>query len=181
MSKEIWKPVPEFEKLYMVSNHGRVKSLDRKTIHKNGRVHFYKSRILMAHAVTYPLVDLFENGIKRRYCVHDLVTAVFIGPKPKRYTVNHKDGNKLNNHIDNLEYATFRENSIHAIRMGLKKSWNKGMTRFQLKDCEYLLCPNKFMPKKDRNRFCSRSCASKWKASRLRIATDKDIVERCEE
>lgn len=62
----------------------------------------------------YQLVHLCENGKFKEYTIHRLVAMQFIPNMHHRPTVNHKDGNKLNNRVDNLEWATYREQSIHA-------------------------------------------------------------------
>jgi hypothetical protein len=64
-------------------------------------------------------VDLFKNGKRYSKFTHSLVLETFIGPRPPRMECNHKDGNKLNNHILNLEWITKLENSQHAFKLGL--------------------------------------------------------------
>lgn len=108
----MWKPIQGFEGLYEVSDGGRVRSLRGKT-----------PRILNINKTVagYPHVGLVRLGesSKRRYwfSVHRLVAAAFIGPCPEGYVVNHKDENKANNVISNLEYVTFRENNIFGSRI----------------------------------------------------------------
>lgn len=69
----------------------------------------------------YLKVKLYRDGKAAQVKVHHIMALVFIGPKPDGLVVNHKDGNKLNNTPSNLEYCTYKENSIHAIRSGLRK------------------------------------------------------------
>lgn len=69
----------------------------------------------------YCCVTLQKNKNKRHAFVHSLVSEVYLGEKPNGKYVNHKDGNKLNNEIENLEYITQSENIKHAIKMGLIK------------------------------------------------------------
>ena len=106
---ESWKPVVGFEALYSVSNIGRVR---REMPAKGTRPGF----ILKPNSNGYYLrVRLSSNGDCRKYwLVHCLVAAAFIGPKPHRFDVNHKDGNKLNNVVENLEYLTRGDNMRHA-------------------------------------------------------------------
>lgn len=120
---EIWKPVIGYEGLYEVSNFGRVKSLDRVQVRSNGKViceHHIKGQILKP-AMTgklprrYPTVCICGKGHK----VHRLVAEAFI-PNPNNLPqVNHIDGNKENNRIDNLEWCDNRHNVLHAIETGL--------------------------------------------------------------
>lgn len=74
----------------------------------------------------YKIVCLFIDGKRYYLTVHYLVALFFIGDRPKDYQVNHKDGNKLNNSVNNLEYVTARENTRHAYDNGLAKAWNAG-------------------------------------------------------
>lgn len=100
VTDEIWRPVPNYEGFYEVSNAGRVKSVYR-----------YK-RILkpMISNTGYERVDLFKNKVREQFSVHRLVAMAFIqNPYNKPY-VNHKDENKLNNCADNLEWVTPIEN-----------------------------------------------------------------------
>lgn len=63
----------------------------------------------------YKQVTLYIDGVKRRFKIHRLVALLWLGEPPKdKPTINHKDGNKLNNHYTNLEYATYYENNRHA-------------------------------------------------------------------
>lgn len=84
----------------------------------------------------YLLVDLNKN--KRAVKIHRLVALAFINNEHNKPQVNHKDGNKLNNHIDNLEWVTNSENQKHAIKNGLKKI-KKGIENYQY-DKEHHTC-----------------------------------------
>lgn len=106
--KEIWKDIIEYENFYLVSNLGRIKSLRTTAIKKNS---FNKKR--------YNIVSLSKFGEQKTKIVHRLVAQAFI-PNPNNLPqVNHKDGNKQNNRVDNLEWVTNRENRDHAIKNGL--------------------------------------------------------------
>jgi hypothetical protein len=113
---EIWKSVEGFENLYEVSNLGNVRRLDAIT--SNG--HFWKGRVLkLRHASNgYITIGLYENGKGHERRVHRLVATAFI-PNPKNLpVVNHKDGNKKNNNVDNLEWTTKIENERHSVKIG---------------------------------------------------------------
>jgi len=120
-TKEIWKPVKDYENFYQVSNYGQVRSIDRTEVCKDGVVRFRKGRILRPHQnyVGYLWVSFCTNDIRKKKKIHRLVAQCFISnPEDKPY-VNHKDGNKQNNHVDNLEWVTPKENAHHAIENNL--------------------------------------------------------------
>lgn len=119
---EIWKNIKGYEKLYQVSNLGNVKSLKRKIITYNGKKMCLKTvqeRILKSSLTKngYLKVGLTKNGKTKTYLVHLLVIRTFKGIS-KLYT-DHKDCNKINNNINNLEYVTPKENTIRAIKNNL--------------------------------------------------------------
>lgn len=109
---EIWKPVIGYEGLYEVSNLGRVKGLERQ-----GN---WRDNILTQCMIgNYVKVSLTVNGKSQNKLVHRLVAQAFIPNPENKPEVNHKDGNKLNNCLDNLEWVTKSENIKHAYRTGL--------------------------------------------------------------
>jgi len=65
------------------------------------------------------MVCVYRHGIGTTTAVHRLVAAAFLGERPKGFTINHKDGNKLNSAPGNLEYVTMQANRRHAIENGL--------------------------------------------------------------
>lgn len=97
---------------YQISNFGRVKSIYKKTVHirKPFLLHFYLA------------VELRKYGKRQRPLVHRLVAEAFIPNPDNKPQVNHIDGNRLNNHVSNLEWCTQSENIQHSLRVGLKKS-----------------------------------------------------------
>lgn len=119
---EIWKDISGYEGRYHVSNHGRVKSCTRADC--NNRL--VKERILHTRKskVGYLQVTLFCDGAAKSLTVHRLVATAFIQNLENKPEVNHIDGDKHNNHVDNLEWVTSRENHLHAFReLGRKVSW----------------------------------------------------------
>lgn len=114
---EIWKDIPNYEGLYQVSDLGRVRSFDR--IDALGRLR--RGRILKHSIVLgYNKLTLCgRDGSRKEIKVHRLVMLAFCGWSDLQ--VNHINGIKTDNRLENLEYVTNRENSIHAVEMGLIK------------------------------------------------------------
>lgn len=126
---EEWKDVAGYEGLYQVSNTGKVRSVDRITVCKDGRLLPNKGRELYftvskfdekRHLPRYS-VQLWKNNKAKLFPVHRLVAIAFIPNPEGKPTVNHINGNPMNNNVDNLEWATYSENELHAHRMGLVK------------------------------------------------------------
>jgi hypothetical protein len=117
--KEIWKNVVGFED-YQVSSLGNVRN-------KRGRILKLTVADMGYYVIGIAVYSISSNGheTRKRLFVHRLVAEAFlVNPKNKR-VVNHKDGNKLNNSVENLEWATDKENYIHALEKGLIKTEHK--------------------------------------------------------
>lgn len=97
---------------YFISNDGIVKN------------RFNRELTQRLNKDGYLFVRLSKHGKRIPIFVHKLVLEAFVLKKPEDMGCNHKDGNKLNNNVDNLEWVTFRENNLHAYKTGLKN--NKG-------------------------------------------------------
>lgn len=118
---EEWRDIVGWEGLYQVSNLGRVKSLSRSIVYKDGREYTYPSKIIKNQKVStgYRSVMFYGVNGKKQYYVHRLVAETFI-PNPKNLgDVNHKDGCKTNNIILNLEWCSRSDNIKHAYKKGL--------------------------------------------------------------
>lgn len=117
LENEEWRDVPKFEGLYEVSNYGRIKGLNCNWQSKP------KINILKGGIITcgYRQVLLYKNKGRKAYLVHRLVGAAFISNPNSLPAINHKDGNKLNNHVSNLEWITNSRNRFHAFEIGLCK------------------------------------------------------------
>ena len=119
MIKEYWKPVVGYEGLYMVSNCGRVKSFDRWVKGRNGSVRFIKGRILKptTNLYGYLFVKLCKDGKVKPFTVHRLVAEAFLPNPDNLPCVNHKDENKQNNNVSNLEWCSAQYNNTYGTRI----------------------------------------------------------------
>lgn len=107
--QEIYKPIKGYEGLYEVSNLGNVKSFKRS-----------EPKVLKPKMIKgYSIVSLCIKGQRKQIAVHRLVAEAFIKRIPDKNEINHIDGNKTNNSVDNLEWCTHTENVRHAFKTGL--------------------------------------------------------------
>ena len=117
---EVWKDIAGYEGLYQISNLGRVKSLEREV--KVGRGTRHQAELIVKQETLnngYLRVRLSKNGDMSGYLVHRLVAKMFI-PNVANWTeVNHKNGVKTDNYVENLEWISHKENMRHAFRTGL--------------------------------------------------------------
>ena len=104
---EIKKPILNFEELYEISTLGRVSNYRK----------FMKTYTINSG---YHALKLVKNGVRTSVLLHRLVAEAFIPNPDNKSEVNHIDGNKENNSVDNLEWVTSSENKIHALRSGLR-------------------------------------------------------------
>jgi hypothetical protein len=110
-----WVAIEGYEGIYAVSDTGEVMSMNYKKSKLPG---IMTLQIRRGYLSAY----LCKKGQKERWgTVHTLVAHHFIGPRPHGMTINHKDGVKTNNRVENLEYCTPSENSKHAFKLGLMK------------------------------------------------------------
>lgn len=114
---EIWKDIDGYEGRYQVSNLGNIKSL-RYLGHNQERI-----MRLSQHHTGYLIVQLGKHPAKT-FLVHTLVAKAFIPKEEGKRLVNHKDGNKKNNCVCNLEWVSHLENTKHAIITGLRNPHN---------------------------------------------------------
>ena len=113
---EIWKDIDNYKGLYQVSNLGKVRSLDREVRYKGGWKSKRSGRVLKQATMKsgYKTITLKKDGGGDTFLVHRLVLITFKGTL-LNYQVNHKDGNKGNNNLINLEWMTGAENTRHAV------------------------------------------------------------------
>lgn len=118
---ERWLPVPGFEGLYEVSDLGRIKSLARVVVYRNGRQESVTEKIRKTPLVCgYSSLFLSKGGTKTFFYVHILVALVFIGRRPEGEEVAHWDGDRSNPSLSNLRYATPVENDADKIAHGTR-------------------------------------------------------------
>jgi hypothetical protein len=115
-----WKPIPNYEDRYEVSDCGEVISLNWEGIPNRKKLLTRTIRKGPRNKVGYYIVRLFKDKNIRSVTCGRLVLEAFIGVRDDR-EVNHKDGNTLNDKLENLEYVTRSENQIHAVKNGLAK------------------------------------------------------------
>lgn len=119
MSKVLIKSITDYEGYYDITSSGRVFSKKRKVPRRDhyktiGGM-FLKSRLHNG----YPIINLHKEGKMKTKMIHRLVAQHFIPNPLNKPQVNHKDGNKSNNSVENLEWATSTENKLHAAAIGL--------------------------------------------------------------
>jgi len=126
MSKEQWEWIADYEGYYQVSTHGRIRSVTRIVVDKNGCQKPYRGRIMkqFPHPHLYPMCNLQKSGQSTLVRVHTLVLETFIGPAPDGYEAHHKSGNRTDNRIENLEWVPIPEHKREH-RIGEKNPSSK--------------------------------------------------------
>lgn len=126
---ETWKDVKGYEGYYQVSSCGRVKSTERvyKTKRAFRTVPERIRKLAKVHGYLY--CELWKDGRHERFAVHRMVAEAFLENPGGLPVVNHKDGNKENNNVSNIEWCTYSENSYHAFRTGLHKPYDRSGER----------------------------------------------------
>lgn len=119
----MWMDVKGWEDYYQISEDGKIRSKDRTITDKIGRTRSWKGQILNPDIAPngYYRVSFSINRKRQQRYLHRLLAEHFIPNPNKLPQVNHLDGNKLNNNLNNLEWVTVQENTIHAYKHGLIK------------------------------------------------------------
>lgn len=129
---EHWKPIEGWP--YEVSDMGRVRRSEPDRTSPAGKV------LRVRKGGEYHMLTLCNNGDQRRVYVHHLVLEAFVGPRPSdAHECNHRDGDKLNNRPDNLEWVTRSENIKHAYENGLATPNNRKLDPAQVAAIRELL------------------------------------------
>lgn len=115
---EIFKDIKDYEGLYQVSNLGNVRSLKRISIKNDGVAQQLKERILQPinDRYGYMFINLYKGGKPKVKYIHRLVGITLINNPKDKPQINHKDGNRRNNNITNLEWVSSRENNSHSFK-----------------------------------------------------------------
>jgi hypothetical protein len=123
LSKEVWKDIPGYEGIYQASSLGNIRTVEGKiTSNKRYAKRCWKSRVLKGRGNNYETgkrVSLWKDGKGKGFLVARLVALTFLGTPSDGFTVNHKDGNRLNNAVDNLEWLSLADNIRHGFSTGL--------------------------------------------------------------
>jgi len=122
MEQEIWKDIQGYEGKYQVSNIGRVKSLERVSTFNNSKGLKKEIIIKSWNDSDYIRVKLCKESVEKTHRVHRLVANHFLENPLNKSQVNHKNGVKSDNRVENLEWVTNSENAIHAFKNNLRKS-----------------------------------------------------------
>lgn len=113
MNKEIWKDIKGYEGLYQISNFGRVKSLPKMAGKSPRKEQILKNNL---DRYGYYFVALSKYGVRNNKLIHRLVAEAFINNPNNYLQINHKDENKLNNCVNNLEWCTTKYNINYGNR-----------------------------------------------------------------
>lgn len=130
--QENFKPVKGYEGLYEISNKGTIKSIRRYLETKDDRKYLWGGKLLkpvINCRFGYKQIRLRKNNKYKTIYIHKLVALTYLTPIQGKNEVNHKDGNKLNNCVENLEWCNRQENVVHSIKNGLKDNSIKPETR----------------------------------------------------
>lgn len=117
---EIWYPLAGYGDRYEITKDGLVRTKERQFFNSIGRIVKIKPRLMSSRVDTrsgYPVTKLSKaGGLQGSQYIHRLLAKTFIPNPENKACVNHKDGNKYNNSLENLEWATCLENYHHAVR-----------------------------------------------------------------
>lgn len=170
--KEIWKDIKDYEGLYQISNLGNVRSLERKVrINKGYRI--VKNKILkLGIRNNYYVINLNKNNKKKSFQVHRLVAEAFINNLDNKPIINHKNFNKLDNNVNNLEWCTQKENVNYSI-CNMKHRKNITHSNTKEKYISYRKSTNRYRITIDKKEY--KSCKSLKEAIEMR---DKILYEK---
>lgn len=122
ITEEIWKDIPGYEGIYQASSLGRIKACARIITYINGKIIHRKEKILslIKSYGQYYTIGLQKSGKHKTYNVHHLIALTFIDNPENLPCVNHKDEDKYNNRVDNLEWCSYSYNTKYNNNMRKK-------------------------------------------------------------
>ena len=160
---EEWRDIEGYEGLYQVSNLGRVKSLARVVMRSDGKPNTVNEKILKDGITKgYCAVVLCKDRKKKMYKVHRLVAMAFLSNPHNLPEVNHKDENKKNNRVDNLEWCTSLYNNNYGTCIQRRVNTvvkNKSLCGKNHPKSRKVICDNKIFA-------CTRECAEYFKINK---------------
>lgn len=124
---ETWRPIPNWEGYYEVSDHGRIRSIDRSILHINGEVHRVKGRKMRLHKNQFGYLYTMgsrENRQKRIW-VHRAVLESFVSLRPEGMVCMHLNNDRTDNRVENLQWGTQKDNIIQSVRDGRQANMRK--------------------------------------------------------
>ena len=151
---EVWKDIKGYEG-YQVSSEGRIRTHNKTTYTEKHGIRHWQNRILSQKTAKDKAmrVELWKDGKHKTVLVHRIVALTFLGEPPEpNMTVNHIDGNRKNNHIENLEWLSLADNIRHGYRTGLYANVMKPI--ILIDDCGNEFS---FVSMAEANRFLGRS------------------------
>jgi hypothetical protein len=170
--KEQWKDIEGYLGVYQVSNLGRLRSLERECYNPRYGKFIRAGRIMKTplHSTGYPFCTLHKDGIAKTFKVHRLVAGAFLARPSNRDYVNHKDGDKTNNNVSNLEWCTPSENMRHAHKLGLNTSLKKGAAHHKSKLTEKDVLRIRHIFKDPKNALTKKEIANQYNISDVSIS-----------
>jgi NUMOD4 motif/HNH endonuclease len=170
---EYWQDIKGYEGYYQVSNYGNVKSLDRvitehpsvKNEQQTGKTQTLKGQILKPHTNSsgYYQINLNRKSIRTTFAIHQLVAQAFLDNHLSKPLVNHINGIKTDNNVNNLEWATYSENLEHAYKNRLRravkinevasKNYKRKLTEQQVREIKLLIAAKSLTLKQIANQY----------------------------
>lgn len=153
--EEIWKPIENYETRYEVSSFGNIRRLaDVPRVDNRGRVTGRKMRAMVGgvNSFGYRTVILTKDNKARSFKVHRLVAKAFLSNQNERPQVNHINGVKTDNRVENLEWCTNQHNVLHAFKLGLNKVRRgeaNNLARITEKDAIFIKRNKGIIPRKE--------------------------------
>lgn len=133
---EIWKDIKGYEGHYKISNFGRIYSQDQYVPCGNGKgyMRFIPGKFLKILTASngYPSIGLFKNRKVKVFRIHRLIASAFIPNPEDKPHINHKNANKSDNSLENLEWCTQSENMRHMVKMGRANRASQEKAIFQI-------------------------------------------------